>query len=67
MHTNLKLFVWRDFCPDWSGGLAVALARDETEARKMIIKQYGFEPGNWGKLEVRRLDHRFAAYVSGGS
>ncbi len=66
MNTKLRLYVWTGFCPDWSDGLAIALADSEDDARKQIIKQCAFEPHNWGTLEVRRPDWRFATYVYGG-
>jgi len=65
----LKLFVWTDFAPDYTSGLAVAIARTEADARKQIQKQYGCGPGypsNWGTLEIHPLTKRFAACVSGG-
>ena len=63
---KLKLYVWTDFCPDWSGGLAVAIARTEEEARKQVIKAY-FNVSDWGTLTVYPLTRRMAAAVSGGS
>lgn len=63
----MKLFVWTGFCPDYTGGLAVALAKNEAEARKLIIEERGFsEPYNWGTLTVYRVDRRCAISVSGG-
>jgi hypothetical protein len=67
MKSKLKLFVWEDFAPDWSGGLAFAIAHDETEARKMIEENHSFSPSDWGKLSVHRLDRRCVYSVSGGS
>ena len=64
---KLKLFVWSDFCPDYSGGLAVVIAHDETEARKRIVSKIGFTPSDWGTLEILRLDRRMVAAVTGGS
>ena len=66
MDTKLKLFIWTKFYPDYSSGLAFAIAKNETEARKLITKEVGFEPYQWGDLEIRRLDHRVARYVFGG-
>lgn len=64
----MKLFVWTNFCPDYSGGLAVAIAKDEADARKQIIKRFGVvKIWDWGELEVRRLDRRFSVHVCGGS
>ena len=65
--SKLKLFIWTDFCPDYSSWLAFAIAENETEARKLIIEQSGYEPfGGWGNLEIKRLDQRVARSVSGG-
>ena len=62
----MKLFIWTGFCPDYTSGLAFAIAKDETDARKQIIKQRGHEPYEWGDLEIKRLDRRVARSVSGG-
>ncbi len=62
----MKLFIWTGFCPDYTSGLAFAIAKDEPEARKLVIKEHGYEPYEWGDLEVRRLDWRVARAVSGG-
>ena len=63
----MKLFIWTGFCPDYTSGLAFAIAKDEAEARKLVIKERGYEPYEWGNLEVRRLDRRVARSVSGAS
>lgn len=63
----MKLFIWTNFCPDYTGGLAFSIAKNETDARNQIIKQKGYEISDWGDLEVRRLDRRVARSVSGGS
>jgi hypothetical protein len=60
------LFIWTRFCPDYTNGLAFAIATDETEARKLITKRYGIEPYQWGDLEIRTLNKRVARCVSGG-
>jgi len=62
----MKLFIWTGFCPDYTSGLAFAIAKDEPEARKLLIKEWGHEPYEWGDLEVRRLDWRVARAVRGG-
>ncbi len=62
----MKIFIWEDFCPDYTGGLAFAIAKNEAEARKLIVAEYGMEPHSWGDLTVRRTDRRVARYVSGG-
>ena len=69
MKSKLKLFVWTDFNPDWTSGLAFAIAKDEKEARKMIIKLYSqgnHEPYNWGTLTIHPLTKKICDYVSGG-
>lgn len=63
---NLKLFVWEDFAPDYSRGLAFAIAQNEKEAREMVIQIYGFEPTDWGKLTISSIK-RVAFAVSGGA
>ena len=66
MKSKLKLFIWTDFCPDYTGGLAIAIAKDETEARKLIIREKVYELSTWGDLEIRPLTYRVARCVSGG-
>ena len=63
----MKLYIWTNFNPDWSGGLAFAIAKDEKDARQQIVKDRGYEPTDWGDLEVRPLTRRVARSVSGGS
>ena len=63
---NLKLFIWTDFCPNYTGGLAFAIAENETQARKLIEKYRGFEVYHWGELQVKPLTKRVARCVSGG-
>lgn len=67
MKRKLKLFVWTDFCPDYTGGLAVAIAEDETDARKLIKKDRGYEVYQWGDLKIYPLTKRMTESVSGGS
>jgi hypothetical protein len=63
---KLKLFVFDGFSPDYSGGLAFAIAKDETDARKQIIEKHGYNPPEWGGLTIHRLDRRLAYAKSGG-
>lgn len=63
---RLKLFVWTGFSPDYTSGLAVAIAKDETEARKLIEKKHGYSPSTWGDLEILPLTKKTAFSVSGG-
>jgi hypothetical protein len=66
MKRKLKLFIWTDFCTDYTEGLAFAIARDETEARELILKEYG-EIYQWGNLEVKSVSARIARAVCGGA
>lgn len=64
----MKLFIWTNYCPDWDGGLAFAIAEDETQARAMILEaRDNIPPHDWGNLEVRELYQPVARQVSGGS
>ena len=63
---HLKLFVWTDFCPDYTSGLAFAIAKDEKEARKMITEARGFTIYSWGELHTFPLHKKIAFAVSGG-
>jgi hypothetical protein len=63
---RLKLFVWEGFCPDYTSGLAFAIAENESEARKLIKKKRGCEPYEWGELSIYPLTKRIAKSVVGG-
>lgn len=64
----MKLFIWTNYRPDWSGGLAFAIAEDQEQAQAMIVEQCdGIPPHDWGYLEVRELNQPVARQVSGGS
>lgn len=67
MKTKLKLFLWTDFCPDYTGGLAFAIASDEADARKQVGERIGYIPSDWGTLTIHRLDRKIARSVYGGS
>jgi len=62
----MKLFVWTGFCPDYTSGMAFAIAKDETDARKQIEADRGHEVYTWGTLSVHRVDRRVAYSVTGG-
>jgi hypothetical protein len=62
----LKLYVWTDFAPGYSGGLAVALAYSETHARSMVIASHGCVPSDWGDLKALPLDAPISFQISGG-
>jgi len=64
---HATLFIWTEFCPDYFGGLAFAVAENENQARELIIKEYGYSPSNWGKLEKWTLGYPVAKAIGGGS
>lgn len=64
--TQLRLFVWTDFSPDHTSGLAFAIAKDETEARALIQLDRGWTVYEWGTLTIYPLTRRIAKQVSGG-
>ena len=63
---KLRLFVWTGFCPDYTSGLAFAIAKDETDARKQIENERGYTVYTWGDLTIYPLTKRIARSVSGG-
>lgn len=63
---ELKLFIWSDFARDYSGGLAFAIAENETQARRLVIQNLGYDSDDWGTLEIRPLTVRVARSVVGG-
>lgn len=67
MKIKLKLFIWTDFCSDYTQGLAFAIAEDEADARKQIEEEGGREVYSWGDLEIKPLTRRMAKCVEGGS
>ncbi len=63
--TNMKLFIWNDYCPDYYGGLAFAIAETEDAARKLIEKERGIPVNQWGNLEVKSLNEPIARQLEG--
>jgi hypothetical protein len=63
--SELKLFVWPEWAPDWDDGLAFAIAANEEDARKMIIEKE-YDTSSWGPCEVHSLDNPIAFACPGG-
>ena len=65
---ELRLFVFREFDPDHTGGLAVAIAKTPAEAKQLIAKQYKFvtDDTDWGEMSVHSLLQPIAFAVAGG-
>jgi len=63
---EMKLYVWKGFAPDYTYGLAFAIAPDEKKARESIEITLGYSPSDWGSLHVHTLNRRIAYAVAGG-
>ncbi len=37
---ELKLYVWHDWMPDYTGGLAIVIARTSNEAKEILYNDY---------------------------
>lgn len=64
--TKLKIFVWPEFSPDYTNGLAFAIAETEKDAKDMIAEENGHPPNDWGPMEIRDIEP-CAYLVYGGS
>lgn len=56
----MELYIWTNFSPERTGGLAFAIAQNEAEARCLVIKEHGYEPMTWGDLDIRPVGWRTA-------
>jgi len=62
-----RLYIWREFAPDYKHGLAVAIASSEAEARRLVVERLRFSPDDWGPLTTHALDATATAWaVTGG-
>lgn len=67
MKMELKIYVWKKFCPDYRYGLAVAIAYTEEAAIEAVNDRYPWLDEEWfGPVEVYPLQE-MAFAVSGGS
>ncbi len=62
--SELKLYVWSEFAPDYPCGLAFAIAETVQEAQALVEKSSGITC-DWGPVEEHKLD-KIAFYVYGG-
>lgn len=62
----LKLFVWAEWAPNYTDGLAFAIAETEEQARKLIYDERGFCTTEWGPCQVFDLNTPIAFSVYGG-
>lgn len=63
----MNLYIWTEYCPDYYGGLAFAIAKNENDARKLVEIERGFPVSNWGVLEIRPLNKPIARQLEGGA
>ena len=66
---KLKLFVWTDFSPDYTSGLAFAIAKDEASAKREVRKIHPWmadDRSDWGDLTVHLVTRPISFAVSGG-
>jgi hypothetical protein len=63
---KLMLYVWPKFAPDYTDGLAFAVAESEEQARELVSLVKGYTPKDWGPCIVYPLTHPLAYAVSGG-
>ena len=61
---RLQLYVWEGFAPDYTDGLAFAIAEDEVQARKIIEKDLDYDPSIWGVLSIHPLNEAFGKAVN---
>ena len=63
---QLKLYVWEEFCPDYTEGIAFAIAETAEQAQELVIEEHGREPFYWGKMQEYDLTKPVAFAVTGG-
>jgi len=65
---KLMLFVWEGHCPDYSDGIAFAIAANEKDARALVEKKHGYSGDHieWGTLTTYPLNVPIAFAISGG-
>jgi len=56
MSQPFRLYVWFKFFPDYTYGMAFAIARNEKEAEEAVKKDTDPGTWNWGPVEVFDLD-----------
>jgi hypothetical protein len=63
---KLQLYVWEGFSPDYTSGLAFAIAESLEEAQEIIKKEMTYDPCIWGELSVHSVKESFGKAVAGG-
>lgn len=65
--SELRLFVWDEYAPDYTSGLAFAIAPNIQEAIKMVIEATGYEVSDWGQCSEYPINQPIAFAKMGGS
>ncbi len=63
---DLFLFVWDQFCPDYSDGLAVAIAETVEQAQRLVEQAKGYEVYEWGRVQKLPVTEPIVFFVNGG-
>lgn len=63
----MKLFVWTDYCQDYSTGLAFAIAENIEQAEKLLAASVGYLPEARGQVQELPITEPVAFQVYGGS
>ncbi len=65
---ELFIFVWDQFCPNYTDGLAFAIAETVDQAQKLVSQScyYGVEEDDWGRVKKFPLTKPIAFWVEGG-
>jgi len=64
--SNLKLFVWEDVLRDYSTGVMFALAKDESEARKLLLEQCPHLPDEDINEQPKVVEEPYSFILWGG-
>ena len=64
---ELFVFVWAQFCPDYSNGLAFAIAETVEQAQKLIKQKRGYGATDWGPVQQFPATELIAFCVTGGA
>ncbi len=63
---ELFMFVWDQFCSDYTNGLAVAIAETVEQAQHLIEQRRGYQVYDWGPVKQFPVTEPIAFCVSGG-
>ena len=63
-----RIYVWREFLPDWSNGLAVACATslEEAIAKVEAAIEFKHDVQSWGPVEIYSIREPMAFAIAGG-